>query len=112
MNGFPDDPGAGSQQQEGFEQRREILHFAMPVGVVPVRGFAGRPHREASHNGGCQIQPGMGRLRKNAHTAAQQANHHFQAGQQEGGSDGIERREVLLLIAKGRVHLRSATIVG
>ena len=87
MNGLLDDPGAGGQQQERFDQRREILHFAVPVGMVPVRGLAGRAHREASHHGRRKIQPRVGRLRENAHAPAQQPDHHLQAGQQEGGND-------------------------
>ena len=59
-----------------------------------------------------QIQPGVSRLRQNAQAAAQQPDHHLQAGQQEGRDDGIERRDVLLVIAGGRVHVRGAAIGG
>ena len=69
-----DDPDARDQQQEGLNQRREVLDLAMPVEVLLV----GRPVRKADgkegDQGRHQIEAGMGGLGQDAQAASQQAH--------------------------------------
>ena len=72
LDGFVNDPGAGPEQQQRFNQRRKVLDLPMAVVMVLVSRLCRETHRKPGDDRRRQIQPGMGRLRQNPQAAAQQ----------------------------------------
>ncbi len=44
--GFVDDPGAGQQQQPGFDERRKVFNFTVAVLMVGIGGLVGNADRK------------------------------------------------------------------
>ena len=61
---LPHDPRAGEQQQQGLDQGREVLDFAVAVRVLAVGRPAGETHGQKRQPGRHQVQAGVRRFRQ------------------------------------------------
>ena len=57
QSGFIDDPGAGQKEKCGFDERREVLDFAVTVLMLGVGGFVGDANRKECQDRGCPSCP-------------------------------------------------------
>jgi len=59
LDRFPDDPNAGDSHEAGFEECREVLNFAVSVGMVFIGGLVGDANREEGEGRACEIEAGV-----------------------------------------------------
>ncbi len=119
VDGFMNDPDAGREQQNGFEQRREILDLAMAIRVLTIGRARRHTDRKPGDTGSHQIQCGMGGFGQNTETARCEADDEFQTRQKDGSQYGTDRDEFLLadctdgmrIVCHDRILFRRGLIV-
>jgi hypothetical protein len=102
VDGLPDDPDARDEEQEGLEEGREVFDLAVAVGMAQVGGAAREPHGEEGHDGGGEVQPGVGRLGEDPEAAREEADRQLGAGEDDGRQHGAEGDDVLLVLGLRR----------
>src|ERR1035438_6627575 len=98
MQGLLDNPAAGDEEQQGFEQRGEVFHLAVPVEMRAVGRLAGDSHGNVRHQRGHQVEPRVRRLGQDAEAARQQAHDGFHGGEPDRGHQRTERGRSLLAV--------------
>ena len=81
--GFPDNPGAGQEQQAGFNESGEVFDFAVAVLMIGVSGPVGDAHGEVGDAGGDEVEPGVRGFGEHAQAVGGKADHGFERHQQQ-----------------------------
>ena len=93
---FPDDPRTGGDEQAGLDESGKVFNFAVPKGVLRVRGYIRNPHRNVGDRRRDQVQAGVHGLGKNSQAAGPNSDRQFQCGQQHRRPDGSQGDSLLL----------------
>ena len=105
LDGLVDDPQAGSQEEDGFQQGGEVFGLSPSVGVFLAGRPAGDPHGPERHAGGHEVQAGMGGLGEDAQAVGEdsddQLQQHQHAGGQQRGEGDPALFAVFLLAVRG-----------
>jgi len=72
VDGFPNNPGAGDEEQGGLEDGAEVFELGVAIGVVGVGGLVGDAHGEVGDDGGDEVEAGVRSLGE--HTQAVRAH--------------------------------------
>lgn len=110
MDGFPDDPGAGDEEQRGLEDGAEVFELGVAVGVVGVGGLVGDADGEVGDDGGDEVEAGVGRLGEHAQAVRAQADDGFHRQQDHAGEHAGKRDGALLALGFARSEIRSGGI--
>ena len=95
-HGLVDDPGAGQQQQAGFDEGGKVFDFAVAVLVVGVGGLVGDADRKKGQQRCDQIEPGVRGFGENAEAAGGNADYDLEAGDDDRGQYRVPRGGALL----------------
>ena len=74
LRSFPDHDGGEQEQERRFGQRGNALDLAVPVLMLPVGGFSGKPDREIGQHRCGQVDKRMTGLREDSERTRQQAD--------------------------------------
>src|SRR5437773_1771172 len=101
---FEDDPGAGREQQRGFNEGRKGLDLPVAKRVRQVGGLIRLANRKVSDDSGHQIEARMRRLGKNPQALRHQSHDDLDGDQKHRGQDGGERGRLFLPKPWGAMH--------
>ena len=111
VGGLENDPDAGGEEEQGLEEGRQVLHFAVAVEVVAVGGPVRKADGEPGHDRGSEIEAGMGRLGENAEASRGQADNDLEPRESDRRQDGASGRRLLVfgaVFGLARHHLNAS----